>query len=71
MLYEVITALLLGALIVGGEQLQSVLHLPASISVVLEAVLLFGLLLSESLARYRLVRREAGRGMPAAGKEGA
>jgi ABC-type uncharacterized transport system permease subunit len=64
-------ALLLGALIVGGEQLQSVLHLPASISVVLEAVLLFGLLLSESLARYRLVRREAGRALPAAGKEGA
>ena len=50
-------ALLLGALIVGGEQLQSGLHLPSSISVVLEAVLLFGLLLSESLARYRLVRQ--------------
>ena len=50
-------ALLLGALIVGGEQLQAVLHLPASISMVLEAVLLFGLLLSEALSRYRLVRR--------------
>ena len=50
------TALLLGALIVGGEQLQSSLHLPSSISMVLEAVLLFGLLLSEALARYRLVR---------------
>lgn len=51
-------ALLLGTLIVGGEQLQSVLHLPASISMVLESVLLFGLLLSETLARFRLVRRE-------------
>jgi simple sugar transport system permease protein len=66
-----LVALLLGFLIVGGEQLQSVLHLPASISVVLEAVLLFGLLLSESLARYRLVRRETGRAMPAAGEERA
>jgi len=64
-------ALLLGFLIVGGEQLQSVLHLPSSISVVLEAVLLFGLLLSESLARYRVVRRETGRGFPAGNKEGA
>jgi ABC-type uncharacterized transport system permease subunit len=64
-------ALLLGALIVGGEQLQSVLHLPASISVVLEAVLLFGLLLSESLARYRLVRKETGTARPAAGEETA
>jgi len=64
-------ALLLGFLIVGGEQLQSVLNLPASISVVLEAVLLFGLLFSESLARYRLVRRETDNALPAAGKEGA
>ncbi|MCG6893741.1 MAG: ABC transporter permease [Desulfobacteraceae bacterium] len=63
-----LVALLLGALIVGGEQLQSVLHLPASISMVLEAVLLFGLLLSESLARYRLVRRAAGEETSAAGK---
>ena len=39
-----VVALLLGTLIVGGEQLQAVLHLPASISMVLEAVLLFGLL---------------------------
>jgi simple sugar transport system permease protein len=64
-----LVALLLGALIVGGEQLQSVLHLPASISMVLEAVLLFGLLLSESLARYRLVRRETVEEMSIAGEE--
>ena len=54
-----LAALLLGALIVGGEQLQSILHLPASISMVLEAVMLFGLLLGETLARFRLVRRPA------------
>jgi simple sugar transport system permease protein len=57
-------ALLLGTLIVGGEQLQAVLHLPASISMVLEAVLLFGLLLSEALARYRLVRGPAAKDAP-------
>lgn len=62
-------ALLLGALIVGGEQLQAVLHLPASISMVLEAVLLFGLLLSEALARYRLVRRSAVDSTAMPGKE--
>ena len=59
-----LAALLLGTLIVGGEQLQAVLHLPASISMVLEAVLLFGLLLSEALARYRLVRRPAAKDSP-------
>ena len=61
-------ALLLGILIVGGEQLQSVLHLPSSISMVLEAVLLFGLLLSETLARFRLVRRETAHDGAAAGE---
>jgi simple sugar transport system permease protein len=50
------TAVLLGGLIVGGEQLQSVLGLPSSISLILEAALLFGLLAGEALGRYRLVR---------------
>lgn len=65
-------SILLGALIVGGEQLQSTLHLPSSISMVLEATLLFGLLMSETLARYRLVSRTGtddlrkySKGMPA------
>jgi simple sugar transport system permease protein len=62
-------ALLLGTLIVGGEQLQAVLHLPASISMVLEAVLLFGLLLSDALARYRLVREPKAHEAPATQKE--
>lgn len=59
------TAVLLGGVIVGGEQLQSVLHLPASISVVLESVLLFGLLLMETLARYRIVHRRPSDTQPA------
>ncbi len=52
-------ALFLAALIVGGEQLQTVLHLPSSISTVLEAVLLFALLSSEALTRFRIVRAPA------------
>ncbi|MGI9537926.1 MAG: ABC transporter permease [Desulfocapsaceae bacterium] len=47
-------AILLGALFVGGEQLQSVLGLPSSISLILEGALLFGLFAGQTLARYRL-----------------
>ncbi len=47
-------ALLLGALFVGGEQLQAVLQLPSSIRLVLEAALLLGLLAGEGLSGYRL-----------------
>lgn len=46
------TAILLGALFVGGEQLQSVLGLPASISLILEGALLFGLFAGQTLAGY-------------------
>lgn len=49
------TAILLGALFVGGEQLQSVLGLPSSISLILEAVLLFGLFAGQALVQYRIV----------------
>lgn len=49
-------AVLLGGLIVGGEQLQSVLHLPAAISQVLEGTLLLALLAGNFLAVYRLRR---------------
>jgi general nucleoside transport system permease protein len=48
-------AALLGALIVGGEQLQSVMGLPSAISLVLEGVLLLGILATDALTRYRLV----------------
>lgn len=47
-------AILLGAIKLGGEGLQSTLRLPASISLILEGVLLFGLLAGEAACRYRL-----------------
>ena len=46
------TAILLGALFVGGDQLQSVLGLPSSISLILEGALLFGLFAGQTLAGY-------------------
>ncbi|MEJ2135851.1 MAG: ABC transporter permease, partial [Desulfofustis sp.] len=46
------TAILLGALFVGGEQLQSVLGLPSSISLILEGALLFGLFAGQALGGY-------------------
>lgn len=48
-------AVLLGALFVGGEQLQSVLGLPSTISLILEGALLFGLFVGQTLAGYRVV----------------
>ncbi|QJT10709.1 ABC transporter permease [Oceanidesulfovibrio marinus] len=48
-----VAAVALGGLMVGGEQLQSRLGLPASISMALEAALLFGVLGGEALARWR------------------
>lgn len=47
-------ALLLGGLSIGGEQLQSTMHLPASIAQVLEGALLLGFLAGEAILRYRL-----------------
>ncbi len=52
-----VAALFLGALQVGGYELQSELHLPASISQVLEAVLLFGYLAGVRLQEYLVHRR--------------
>ena len=49
-------ALLLGGFLVGGEQLQTSLQLPASIGQVLEGALLLGLLAAEALARLRQAR---------------
>ena len=47
-----LTAVLLGALFVGGEQLQSVLGLPSTISLILEGALLFGLFVGRALSGY-------------------
>lgn len=48
------TAILLGALFVGGEQLQTVLGLPSTISLILEAALLFGLFAGQAMINYRI-----------------
>lgn len=48
-------AILLGALFVGGEQLQSVLGLPSTISLILEGALLFGLFAGQAIAGYTIV----------------
>ena len=50
-----LTAALLGALFVGGEQLQTVLGLPSTISLILEAALLFGLFAGQAMIQYTLV----------------
>lgn len=55
-----LAALLLGALLVGADQLQTDLRLPGSVTLALEAALLFGVLLGEFLAGYRIVLRRGG-----------
>ena len=47
-------AIFLASLLVGGDQLQSVMHLPSAVGLVLEGTLLFFVLGSDSLARYRI-----------------
>jgi simple sugar transport system permease protein len=56
-----LAACLLGALLVGGDQLQTDLRLPGAAIVALEAALLFGALLGELLAgrRLRIERADA------------
>lgn len=57
----VLVAFLLAALLVGGDQLQMSLGLPAAIAPMLQGTILFFLLGGEILTRYRIVRvrREA------------
>jgi general nucleoside transport system permease protein len=50
----VIVAIFLASLLVGGDQLQSVMHLPSSVGLVLEGTLLFFVLGSDFLSRYRI-----------------
>lgn len=47
-------ALLMAGLLVGGDQLQMRMHLPAAIALVLQGMLLFPLLAGSLLAEYRL-----------------
>lgn len=49
-----VASVFLGALIVGGEQLQSVLHLPSSISLVLEGTMLMAIVAGNFFAAYRI-----------------
>jgi ABC-type uncharacterized transport system permease subunit len=48
-----VSALFLGSVMVGADQLQSTLGLPSTIGMVLEGALLFGLLAGEAIVRYR------------------
>jgi len=50
----IVVGLFLASLLVGGDQLQSVMHLPSAVGLVLEGTLLFFVLGSDFLARYRI-----------------
>ncbi len=52
----IVVAFLLAGLLVGGDQLQMSLGLPSAIAPMLQGMILFFLLGSEILTRYRLVR---------------
>lgn len=54
-----LVAFLLAGLLVGGDQIQISLGLPAAIAPMLQGLILFFLLGGELLIRYRLVRRRA------------
>lgn len=47
-------AIFLAGLLVGGDQLQAVMHLPSSVGLVLEGTLLFFVLGSDMLSKYRV-----------------
>jgi simple sugar transport system permease protein len=51
----VLVSVLLAGMLVGGDQLQISMGLPAAIAPMLQGTILFFLLAGESLARYRLV----------------
>lgn len=55
----VVVAFVLAALLVGGDQIQMSMGLPAAIAPMLQGIILFFLLGGEVLTRYRLVRAAA------------
>jgi len=61
----VVVAFVLAALLVGGDQIQMSMGLPAAIAPMLQGIILFFLLGGELLTRYRLVRRPAPAATPA------
>jgi len=60
-LATVIVSFLFSMLIQGGRFLQSSLQIPASMSQILQGIIIFFVLGSEFFVRYRLVRRKSGR----------
>ena len=53
----ILAALFIAGILVGGDQLQTVTHLPSSVGLVLEATLLFFVLGSDFFSQYRIYRR--------------
>jgi simple sugar transport system permease protein len=52
----ILAALFIAGILVGGDQLQTVMRLPSSVGLVLEATLLFCVLGSDFLSQYRICR---------------
>jgi ABC-type uncharacterized transport system permease subunit len=50
----ILVAIFLAGLLVGGDQLQAVMHLPSSVGLVLEGTLLFFVMGSDMLSKYRV-----------------
>ena len=50
----ILAALFIAGLLVGGDQLQTVMHLPSAVGFVLEGTLLFFVLGSDFVSRYRV-----------------
>lgn len=50
----ILTGFLIAGLLVGGDQLQTVMHLPSAVGLVLEGTLLFFVLGSDVFSRYRV-----------------
>ena len=50
----ILTGFFIASLLVGGDQLQTVMHLPSAVGLVLEGTLLFFVLGSDLFSRYRV-----------------
>jgi simple sugar transport system permease protein len=50
----ILTGFFIASLLVGGDQLQTVMHLPSAVGLVLEGTLLFFVLGSDVFSRYRV-----------------
>jgi simple sugar transport system permease protein len=57
----VLTSFLFGILIQGGSYIQTAFQIPASVAEVIQGLILFFVLASEFLLRYRIVRKEGGK----------